>query len=365
MNRTSPKHHTAEQGTAAPSSDRAFLEPTEPLRSPFALDRHRIIQSTAFRRLEGKTQAFAASYGDHFRTRLTHTIEVSQLARLLAVQLGANEELAEAIALAHDLGHPPFGHAGESALDHVMSDVGGFNHNTHALRVVEYLEHPFPAFRGLNLTSATRAGLAAHATRYDRPAEQPGHGGSVAEGPGVLPSLEARLVSLADRIAFNAHDLEDAIGAGLLGLDDLSQLELWAASLARTGHQPVGSIHTIRREVLDGLVDSVVADAVIQHRDSASGATMLSAAMDAKLAGVEDFLAERVYGAPEIKTTDAWAARRVERLFGRLIADGSAMPKRFRDRIPQQGAMRVVGDYIAGMTDRFCEQACREVRGRG
>ncbi|MCH7885803.1 MAG: dNTP triphosphohydrolase, partial [Planctomycetes bacterium] len=216
---------------------RVHPEPDDPLRGAFELDRHRIVESTAFRRLENKTQVFAPAEHDHFRTRLTHSLEVAQIARCLAGALQASEALAEAIALAHDLGHAPFGHAGEAALDEVMADHGGFNHNAHALRVVGYLEHPFPDFRGLNLTGETRAGLATHATRYDTPVQtrdatvsdapraagfsprepaneanpaRPGAAGSAAP---TGPSIEAQITSIADRIAYIGHDLEDAIGA--------------------------------------------------------------------------------------------------------------------------------------------------------
>ncbi|MFQ5462124.1 MAG: dGTP triphosphohydrolase [Phycisphaerae bacterium] len=360
----------AAKTTAEPASARAFGEPPDPLRSPYALDRHRIIQSTAFRRLEGKTQVFAPSCQDHFRTRLTHTIEVSQLARLLAVRLGANEELAEAIALAHDLGHPPFGHAGEAALDRAMTAIGGFNHNTHALRVVAYLEHPFPAFRGLNLTAATRAGLANHKTRYDHPNEPEVAGDAVSP----CASMEAQLVSLADRIAYSAHDLEDALGAGLLGHAELSQVALWTESLTRTGYQPVDNVYAVRRTVLDGLVDALVADAITHMRAAFRGACTrshqsqtigaLSEAMEAKLVALEDFLAAHVYAASPVKAADELAVDIVSRLFDALVADASAMPERFRKRIPDQGAPRVVGDYIAGMTDRFCEKTHDHILGK-
>ena len=203
--------------------DRVHREDAEPLRDPFAVDRRRIINCVAFRRLQHKTQVFGPAEHDHFRTRLTHTLEVAETARCLAKGLRANETLAEPIALAHDLGHPPFGHAGEAALDDAMKEYGGFNHNTHALRVVAYLEHPYPDFRGLNLTAETLAGLRTHATGFDAP------DASVSGS-----SVEAQIASLADRIAYNCHDLEDAIGGRSPG----SSADVGATSRGSTsGHE--------------------------------------------------------------------------------------------------------------------------------
>ena len=408
---------------------RAHEEPPDALRSPFELDRHRIIESTAFRRLERKTQVFAAAHHDHFRTRLTHSLEVSQIARCLARQLAANEDLAEAIALAHDLGHPPFGHAGEAALAEAMKDCDGFNHNTHSLRVVEFLEHPFPAFRGLNLSAATRAGMAMHATQFDIPAgadEDRGTGevGSPVTGDEPCcesdePSIEAQIVSIADRIAFNCHDLEDAIGAGFVDLDQLdSEVALWRD--AREAWQgaasaPADRIHAIRRPVLDAMLGILMSEVVqtsmqrLAHcwgpwdptttpffkppvrgvnasperarparepdnRDDAplsgmeTGATpegdppetgnasiAMSGEVDAKLVALEQFLAGRVYGHPEVAKMDATGRAMVLSLFNALRADPNTMPTRFAARVEDQGVQRVVCDYIAGMTDRFCE----------
>ncbi|MGE0706156.1 MAG: dGTP triphosphohydrolase, partial [Vicinamibacterales bacterium] len=269
--------------TPAGCGGRAHPEPPDPLRDPFVLDCHRIIESTAFRRLEGKTQVFAPDYHDHFRTRLTHTLEVAEIAATLARLIGANEMLARAITLAHDLGHPPFGHAGEVALAKAMEGHGGFNHNLHSLRVVEYLEHPFPRFRGLNLTAATRAGLADHETRYDQPDAQakqaPGRApaadvhaaacGTESTGTGGgAPSVEAQVASWADRIAYALHDLEDAIGAGFLNLHELNALPLWhqaqqhaAATYGRQDAATADSaIHAIRRPTLDAMLAGLLLD---------------------------------------------------------------------------------------------------------
>ena len=332
---------------------RVHEEMPDPLRGPFAVDRRRIINCSAFRRLEQKTQVFAPSHHDHFRTRLTHTLEVAEIARCLAHALRANEALCEAIALAHDLGHPPFGHAGEAALSEAMKDHGGFNHNTHAVRVVEYLEHPFPEFRGLNLTRETLAGLRAHETQHDKPA---------AETAGS--SVEAQIASVADRIAYDCHDLEDAIGADLIGLDDIGRVALWRdASEGQSGR----SIHAVRRFVLDAMLDTILTDVVKASmlrlksvgspREALSaGRTLVapSTTMDARLTELEQLLARRVYGQPVIQDVDAKGRRSVLDLFEAFRRNPDALPDRFFQRIADQGLDPVICDYIAGMTDRFC-----------
>ena len=290
MPRPSEDHLAAYAVRSSEAGGRAHREPDDPLRSPFALDRHRIIESTAFRRLERKTQVFAASHHDHFRTRLTHTLEAAQIGRCLAAGLGANGLLVEAITLAHDLGHPPFGHAGEVGLDEAMTGLGGFNHNTHSRRVVEYLEHPFPPFRGLNLTAETLAGIAAHATRYDRPApgcditltercgaDFPPHDGphrvkpvAQHESASYFPqgaSVEAQIASAADRIAFNCHDLEDAIGAEFINLDQLAGIDLWQSAYERvTGAFDVAHVFALRRTVLDAMLNGLLVDVIETSR---------------------------------------------------------------------------------------------------
>lgn len=328
------------------------------LRTPFALDRHRIIECTAFRRLEGKTQVFSPSHHDHFRTRLTHTLEASQVARTLARALRANEDLAEAITLAHDLGHPPFGHAGEKALTEAMADAGGFNHNLHALRVTEYLEHPFPAFRGLNLTVGTRDGLASHATAYDVPEKV---------GASRAPSVEAQVSSLADRIAYNCHDLEDAIGAELVGSDELGELPLWCYACDEAA-VTADRIHAIRRPVLDAMLNAIICDAVetstprlakinsFQDVARASAPLVaLSKGMDRSLGEIERFLVDRVYRHTHVAIGDAEGREKILTLFNTFQHHPSKLPQRFAARIAAQGVDRVVCDYIAGMTDRYCE----------
>lgn len=326
--------------TATNDGGRVHPEPDDPLRGPFEVDRHRIISCTAFRRLEQKTQVFAPAVHDHFRTRMTHTIEVAGIARTLAKLLRADETLAEAISLAHDLGHPPFGHAGEAALDERMAGHGGFDHNAHSLRVVEYLEHPYPAFRGLNLTRATLAGMGGHATRYDAPA--------AAEALGV----ESQVASLADRIAYDLHDLEDAIGAGWIAEPDLQSLSLWCHAVARMGEGMTGGrIHAVRRSMLDAMLDLLLTDA---SRCSNQPVVRFTEPVESSLSELESFLSQRVYRHPEVVRSDDEGRDAISRLFDAFLREPKHLPPRFSARISEQGAHRVICDYIAGMTDRFC-----------
>ncbi len=345
--------------TPQSGGSRAHTEPIDPTRDPFEVDRHRIATCTAFRRLERKTQVFSSSYHDHFRTRLTHTLEVTFLSRRLAVALGANELLTEAITLAHDLGHPPFGHAGEAALNLAMESQGGFNHNKHSLRVVNYLEHPFPAFRGLNLTDATRAGLASHETQYDEPAES----------AQAHPSVESQIASLADRIAYGCHDLEDAIGAGILTATDLVGSTLWniACSHAKVS-AALDNLFAVRRAVLDAMLDYFV-DVILKASDDVllqfnspedvaqvnKPVVVLSDQVEVELVALERFLLERVYKHPNIAKMDAHGQTVIAELFDAYRQSPQALPERFYRRVQTQGLDRVICDYIAGMTDRFCE----------
>ncbi|MCH8149316.1 MAG: dNTP triphosphohydrolase [Planctomycetes bacterium] len=342
-----------------PDGDRAFREPGDSLRLPFERDRHRIIECMAFRRLEGKTQVFNAGHHDHFRTRLTHSLEVAQIARVLANKLRANESLVEAIALAHDLGHPPFGHAGEAALNDAMSQHGGFNHNLQSMRVVEFLEHPFPPFRGLNLTAELRAGLARHATRYDTPS---------VERVGSRCSVESQIVSLADRIAYNCHDLEDAIGAGFVNAKLLSDVRIWRNAYDKAVTDETSNLFAVRRVVLNAMLDELLTDVIetsrpllgelaspqeVCARDGDS--VRFSAGVEQRFCKLEQFLAEQVYRHPEIAAADARGRQIIDGLFEAYTARSELLPDRFAKRIEEQGICRVVCDYIAGMTDRFCE----------
>jgi dGTPase len=350
--------------------DRWADEQTEA--GPLAVDRHRVVHSAAFRRLQYKTQVFLTSEGDHFRTRLTHTLEVAHVARRLCRRLGLSADLAEVVALVHDLGHSPFGHAGEAALDELMADHGGFDHNGHSLRVVEYLEHPYPSFRGLNLTVEVRRAVARHHSRYDRPCGHP-----LADGRSG--SLEGQAASLADRLAYDMHDLEDAIGAALIGGDELDSLDLWREAVEPLRGEFAGlTTAAVRRPVLDRMVDALLRDVVAHTRRQIdvlgiAGIEDVEAA-DEPIVGpsgertgqwdeLEAFLRERVYLHDRLSRMDAQARRWVVGLFETYVMRPGLLPERFVRRIDEQGVYRVVCDYVAGMTDRFCQDEHRRLVG--
>lgn len=243
---------------SAHSRGRVYPEAESESRPAFERDRDRIIHTTAFRRLEYKTQVFVYYEGDHYRTRLTHTLEVAQLGRSLARGLGCNEELTEAICLAHDLGHPPFGHAGEYALNALMADHGGFNHNTQSYRIVTKLEQRYPDFPGLNLTYETREGMIKHETDYDK-------SDAFDYEPDKRGSLEAQIANLADEIAYNAHDLDDGLRAGMFEMAALNELELWQELTAMVGwHAERPLTNILRHEIIRELIGKSVMD-VLEH----------------------------------------------------------------------------------------------------
>ena len=350
------------------------------LDGPFDIDRRRILSSTAFRRLQYKAQVFVNVGHDHFRTRLTHTLEVAEIARRLASRLRANEKLAEVIALTHDVGHPPFGHAGEAALSELMREAGGFEHNLHTLRVVDFLEHPFPGFRGLNLSFELREGLLKHRSRYDRPDTATVSAGAdldalLAVGP--FPSLEGQIVCLADRLAYDSHDLEDAIGAGLVNAGDLRSLELWQKAQDDFSSEHANlPLAAIRRPILHRLVEDMIHDAVREigdrlHRHGCSTVESVRSAPreiaafsdsgNAQLESLERFLAAKVYGNPQVSREDAHSRHSLEKVFNYFLADPPRLPARYAARVEEQGRHRVVCDYVAGMTDRFCLHAAEAI----
>jgi dGTPase len=364
---------------AAESRGRVHTETPDPLRDAFELDRHRVLSCAAFRRLEYKTQVFVTFQDDHFRTRLTHTLEVAEIARRLADALNLGTTLAEVIALAHDLGHPPFGHAGEVALAERMAEHGGFEHNTQSLRVVDYLEHPFPPFRGLNLTFEVREGLAKHETVYDDPRSGAAAAGLPADllAFGRWPTMEAQVACLADRLAYDCHDLEDAIGAGLIDESDLAGLTLWAdaADPVRAAYSGL-NLPSIRRPVLDNMLNGMLSDVIDESRrrladfdpqspDDVRSADQpivsFSTAMETCAAALEQFLFERVYRHPQLVRMDAKARRFLQRLFDAYADNPKMLPLRFLRRVDDQGIHRVVCDYLAGMTDRYCQDDYRRL----
>ena len=329
-------------------------------RTAFQRDRDRIVHSAAFRRLEYKTQVFVNDAGDYFRTRLTHTLEVAQIGRTLARALGANEDLVEAICLAHDLGHPPFGHAGEGVLDQLLSDAGGFNHNHQSYRVVTQLEKRYPQWKGLNLTFETLEGIAKHET--DHP---------IGALPGIdsetRASLEAQIANIADDLAYNAHDLDDGLQAGLIRIEQLEELEIWRQARARIGWDGrcLDEItrHHIIRELVGLQVDDVLhetADRLGQLRPRSpldiqghdQSVVMHSPGQRRLNDGLKAFLFENMYRHFRVLRMQARAERFVEGLFASYIKEPGQLPDDYRARLEHETAHRVIADYIASLTDR-------------
>ncbi|MDY7011043.1 MAG: deoxyguanosinetriphosphate triphosphohydrolase [Planctomycetota bacterium] len=354
------------------SGGRVHAESAHPYRTCYQRDRDRIVHCSAFRRLDYKTQVFVPHEQDHYRTRLTHTLEVAQVARTLARALRVSEDVAEAVALAHDLGHPPFGHAGEKILNELMAEAGGFEHNRQSLRVVDYLEHPYPDFRGLNLTNAVRLCLARHETRYDSPQIE-----QFADIPSA--PLEGQLVDLADEIAYTSADLSDALSAGWITLERLSELELWRQAwkqaedkmpTAREIHKRISAC----RGILGILADDALAETArrIDLLVAANTATTPPCPADVqqnphrcaafgdetadRLEQLQQFLLENVYQHPEVLRHHAEAGKIITELFRAYLAEPALLPSRYLSRVDADGLARVICDYIAGMTDRFCRE---------
>lgn len=343
---------------------RRYIEPPPNNRTEFQRDRDRIVHSTAFRRLEYKTQVFVNHEGDLFRTRLTHSIEVAQIARSIARQLRLNEDLVEAIALAHDLGHTPFGHAGQDALNRCMREHGGFEHNLQSLRVVDLLEQRYASFDGLNLCFETREGVLKHCS----PARAPELGEL---GLRFLrrgqPSLEAQLANLADEIAYDNHDIDDGLRSGLLSLDALERIDLFAEHAAPVrANWPDLPERRFAAETIRRIVNAMVQDLIIESTrriDAAQPADIdavrasppliaFSGPMRQRMDQLNRFLRANLYRNARVqKMTDA-AARLVGELFDAYLTDADRLPSGYRNA-GNATAPRSVADYIAGMTDRF------------
>jgi dGTPase len=349
---------------------RAYPEGEHPFRLAFQRDRDRIVHSTAFRRLEYKTQVFVNHEGDHFRTRLTHTLEVAQIARTIARALRLHEDLTEAIALAHDLGHPPFGHAGERAMNEMMLPYGGFEHNQQSLRIVEVLEERYPEFPGLNLTWETRDGLKKH-----QPHLLPGDAGGQA-GP-VAPSLEAQVTDFADEIAYNNHDIDDGLTSQMIRLEHLREVTLWEEHFSVVQqHYPHAPAKIQWRQAVRAIINSLVLDLCEEtlRRLAAEGITAtdqvrhcprplvgFSPGMGHKNAELKLFLMEHLYRHYRVIRMAEKARRILHDLFKVYAESPRQLPPSFAVRIPQEGVPRVVCDYIAGMTDRFALEEHRKL----
>ena len=344
---------------------RQHAEDEDDYRTCYQRDRDRIIHSTAFRRLEYKTQVFVNHEGDYYRTRLTHTIEVLQIARSIARCLRLNEDLTETLALAHDIGHTPFGHSGEEALHGLMKDFGGFEHNRHGLRVVDVLENRYPDFRGLNLTYEVRESILKHTTPYDNPVE-------TELEPGAMPLLEAQVVDAADSIAYDNHDLDDALKAELITLEDLQEVGLWSevSKKVKKAFGDIAPLHMrtqairflIHREVVDLLETSEKALAAAGVKDiegvRSAGVPLItfSKELQKKKEELQKFLAERVYNHYRVVRMTTKAKKFIEDLFMAYIGSPNQLPPEHRAWAEETGLHQGVCDYIAGMTDRYAQQ---------
>ena len=350
--------------SSAASRGRRYREPPPRNRSEFQRDRDRIIHSTAFRRLEYKTQVFVNHEGDLFRTRLTHSLEVAQIGRSVARSLRLDEDLTEAIALAHDFGHTPFGHAGQDALNRCMRAYGGFEHNLQSLRVVDVLEQRYAAFDGLNLTFETREGILKHCSRKNARML-----GEIGERflRGGQPSLEAQIANLADEIAYNNHDVDDGLRSGLLLLEELAEVRLfrrYMKAALRNFPRLTGRrlIHETVRRMIDMLVTDLVAHAgrnLRLHRPTsiadvrnAPSLVGFSSAVEKLHLDLKQFLREKLYRHYRVARMSAKARRIVSDLFGAFVTDPRLMPPEFQARATDD-APRAIADYVAGMTDRY------------
>jgi dGTPase len=357
---------------------RRHAEEPAPTRTQYQRDRDRIVHSTAFRRLVYKTQVFLNHEGDLFRTRLTHSLEVAQLGRSIARALQLNEDLVEAIALAHDLGHTPFGHAGQDALDACMRSDGGFEHNLQSLRVVDELEERYPRFNGLNLTFETREGILKHCSRPNAQRLESSEPGGVGRRflDRTQPGLEAQLCNLADEIAYNAHDIDDGVRSGLITLEQLAEVELFdefRAAALQDHPQLQGRrllYEAIRRmlsaQVYD-VIDSTRAALQREQPESADAARALpplvafSQGMRTKSAALKRFLLHNLYRHAQVMAMTGQAGEVVRELFAAYLHDPSQMPADFAARTD---VARAVADYIAGMTDRFAGREHERLTGR-
>ncbi len=343
------------------SAGRAHPEPPHPHRTAYERDRARIIHSRVFRRLEYKTQVFLNGTGDHLRTRLTHTIEVASISRTIARALGLNEDLTEAIALAHDLGHPPFGHSGEETLDELMRGHGGFDHNDQSVRIVELVEQKYPRFPGLNLSFEVLEGLKKHAAFYDPP--------EPTADRYECPSLEAQIANLADEITYYSHDLDDGLDFHLITVEQLSALEAWTHSHDEVcGHFPKLRGRELHSYVIRSIIDRQVQDVISTSAESIRKARVQSAgevrhqpkplirystALLRANRSLRRFLYKNLYYHPRVADVNQNACRMLREVFGAYLKKPALLGKTTAKRVAKDGLHRTVCDYLSGMTDRY------------
>ena len=346
------------------SKGRKHPEASHGYRTLYPRDRDRVVHSTAFRRLMYKTQVLVNQASDHHRTRLTHTLEVAQISRTIARQLGLNEDLTEAVALMHDLGHPPFGHAGETALDECMRDHGGFDHNVHGLRIVTELEYRYPDFPGLNLSFEVLESQAMHSKR-------PGSPELAAYLSDSRPLLEAQVVDAADSLAYNTHDVDDALSLNLIAPDELDEVPFWrkAVERVRQAHPRIGSLQ-FQPAVVRALIDWQVSD-LLEHTRRRLRELRIQNVEDVRKAGsniiepgaevqglkreLERFLSERVYRHPRVMRMARKGQRILRMLFEELVRHPEQLSERYQARALAGSLPRTVCDYLAGMTDRYAQ----------
>jgi dGTPase len=350
---------------SATSRGRRFPEPPKDDRPAFERDRDRIIHCAAFRRLEYKTQVFVNHEGDYYRTRLTHSLEVAQIARGIARRLRLNEDLVEALALAHDLGHTPFGHTGEHVLNRLMQGHGGFEHNRQSLRIVDLLEERYPGFNGLNLSWETREGIIKHSSDYDRPDPSD----TEEFDPGIPPTLEAQIIDLADEIAYNNHDIDDGLKAGYLPLEELASLELWREVSGQVRAKfPLLDEERHIFQTISHLIGTLIRDlvATTESNLARSGITRLdevraqphrivrfSVETLGKNKELKAFLYKRLYRHYKVERMRVKAERFLTLLFENYREHPTLLPGAYQQRFDQYGQERVICDYLAGMTDRY------------
>jgi len=355
------------------SRGRRYAEEFKDHRPHFERDRDRIIHCAAFRRLEYKTQVFVNHEGDYYRTRLTHSLEVAQIARGIARMLRLNEELTEAIALAHDLGHTPFGHAGEDALNRLMKDHGGFEHNLQSLRVVEKLEERYPGFPGLNLTWETREGLAKHISDHDAP-----HAVDLTEYELPFPpSLEAQIINLADEIAYNNHDIDDGLESGLVSLDELMAVPLVQRVYRQVDRKYPHATQTTKKcNAISALIGLLIQDVVTQTLKNikeravstfenvrACGTLLVafSPEMERENETLKEFLWHNLYRHYRVERMRIKAERYITILFQTYAENPSLLPKDHQEKMKDEGKERVICDFMAGMTDRYALEEYRKL----
>jgi dGTPase len=356
---------------SARSRGRVHAEAEHPLRTAFQRDRDRVIHSSAFRRLEYKTQVFVNHEGDYYRTRLTHTMEAAQITRTMARALRLNEDLAEAVVLAHDLGHTPFGHAGERWLDGLMEPYGGFEHNAQSLRIVELLEERYPDFPGLNLTWEVREGIVKHSSDVERPLVK-------LFEPEVAPCLEAQIADFADEIAYNCHDVDDGLQSSMLSAEQMRDLDLWCEHHAEAERRwPGAQFSLLRYQTVRRILDAMVSDLIasVEAEIEALGVRSIeelravrprivnySKAMAPRVRQLKSFLMDNLYTHVRVTRMGVKAKTIISGLFHTYFEEPRQLPPHIFAQIGRgEAAPRVIADYVAGMTDRFALDEYRKL----